>query len=197
MVFFWLHRAACRMLVPRPGIEPGPRAVKVPSPNHWTTKEFPYLTFFAIKFHEVRDIWPFYSMLCVPRQSLAHGWRTINMCEWMNEWSPLTHQNCEGFEMLSLPQFHGCWQRTRDMQVRDKGLCHSQHSREQSFMFASVSVAPQVPGRRHRAVLVDISGFGAWLRHPDFREPRSVIMGTNTPALSLPRGWHYLYHVRQ
>ena len=32
---------ACRMLVPLPGVEPGPLAVKVWSPNHWTTREFP------------------------------------------------------------------------------------------------------------------------------------------------------------
>ena len=40
-VFFWPLRAACGILVPQPGIEPGPLAVKVRSPNHWTTREFP------------------------------------------------------------------------------------------------------------------------------------------------------------
>ena len=39
--FFWSHCTACRILVPRPGIEPRPTAVKVLSPNHWTTREFP------------------------------------------------------------------------------------------------------------------------------------------------------------
>ena len=29
------------ILIPWPGIEPGPSAVKVPSPNHWTAREFP------------------------------------------------------------------------------------------------------------------------------------------------------------
>ena len=38
--FFW-PLMAWGMLVPRPGIESGPSAVKAPSPNHWTTKEFP------------------------------------------------------------------------------------------------------------------------------------------------------------
>ena len=28
-------------LVPRPGAKPRPTAVKAPSPNHWTTREFP------------------------------------------------------------------------------------------------------------------------------------------------------------
>ena len=30
-----------RIFVPQSGIEPRPLAVKVPSPNHWTTREFP------------------------------------------------------------------------------------------------------------------------------------------------------------
>ena len=32
---------ACGILVPGPGIESGPTAVKVPSLNHWTAREFP------------------------------------------------------------------------------------------------------------------------------------------------------------
>ena len=32
---------ACGILVPQPGIEPGPTAVKAPSPNHWTTRDLP------------------------------------------------------------------------------------------------------------------------------------------------------------
>ena len=32
---------ACGILVPLPGIEPRPSAVKAQSPNHWTTREFP------------------------------------------------------------------------------------------------------------------------------------------------------------
>ena len=38
-----------RILVPQPGIEPGPMAVKAPSPNHWTTKELSYQFFFNLK----------------------------------------------------------------------------------------------------------------------------------------------------
>ena len=33
--------AACGILVPRPGIEPGAPAVKALSPNRWTAREFP------------------------------------------------------------------------------------------------------------------------------------------------------------
>ena len=32
---------ACGILVPQPGPEPTPSAVKVQSPNLWTTREFP------------------------------------------------------------------------------------------------------------------------------------------------------------
>ena len=39
--FFFLCCAACVILVPRPGIEPVPSAVKARRPNHWTTREFP------------------------------------------------------------------------------------------------------------------------------------------------------------
>lgn len=68
------------------------------------------------------------------------------------------------------------------MQVRDKGLCRSQHSRQQGFMFALVSVA-----LKSQADDTEPSRWTSPGQHPDFREPRSVIMGTNTPALSLPR----------
>ena len=39
--FFWLSCSACEILVPWPGTELAPLAVKAPSPNHWTTREFP------------------------------------------------------------------------------------------------------------------------------------------------------------
>ena len=47
--FFWhlfIHlficgRAARGILVPRPGMEPGPPAVEARSPNHWTAREVP------------------------------------------------------------------------------------------------------------------------------------------------------------
>ena len=32
---------AYEILVPQPGIEPRPLAVRVLSPNHWTAREFP------------------------------------------------------------------------------------------------------------------------------------------------------------
>ena len=35
------QREACRILVPKPGIEPAPPAVKVQSPNHGTTRKAP------------------------------------------------------------------------------------------------------------------------------------------------------------
>ena len=39
--FFWLRHVAHGILVPRPGIEPVPPVLEVPSLNHWTTREVP------------------------------------------------------------------------------------------------------------------------------------------------------------
>ena len=50
---FWLCRAACRILVPPPGIEPGPLAVKVLHPNHWTAREFPN---FSIEYESIAQV---------------------------------------------------------------------------------------------------------------------------------------------
>ena len=41
--FFFFGRAACRILVPQPEIEPRPLAMKAWSPHHWTAREFPWL----------------------------------------------------------------------------------------------------------------------------------------------------------
>ena len=41
LFFFLPHCTACRILVPRPGIEPVPSAVEAWSLNHWTTREVP------------------------------------------------------------------------------------------------------------------------------------------------------------
>ena len=43
LFIFLPHHAACRILVPQPGIEPMPPAVEVGSPSHWTAREFPTL----------------------------------------------------------------------------------------------------------------------------------------------------------
>ena len=45
-LFSWPHQMACGILVPRPGVEPVPLAVKMLSPNHWTSSEFQVLHFF-------------------------------------------------------------------------------------------------------------------------------------------------------
>ena len=39
--FSFLGCLAFRILVPQPGIQPGPKAVKPPNPSHWTAREFP------------------------------------------------------------------------------------------------------------------------------------------------------------
>ena len=38
--FSWPRCMACGILVPPPGIKPGPSTVKVCCPNHWTAREF-------------------------------------------------------------------------------------------------------------------------------------------------------------
>ena len=38
--FFFFGLTACGILVPQPGTEPGPSAVKAQSPKHWTAREF-------------------------------------------------------------------------------------------------------------------------------------------------------------
>ena len=43
--FFWPSCLVCGILVPQPGIEPGPSAVKVQSPNNWSASEFLILDF--------------------------------------------------------------------------------------------------------------------------------------------------------
>ena len=44
-IFFWPCHVACRILLPRPGIEPLCRAVEAWSPNHWTTRNSHYAHF--------------------------------------------------------------------------------------------------------------------------------------------------------
>ena len=43
--FFWPHGTACRILVPQPGIESTPPAVRAQSPNLWATREVPSCLF--------------------------------------------------------------------------------------------------------------------------------------------------------
>ena len=39
VLFFWPHCMAFRVLVPGPGLEPAPWAVKAQGPNHWVARE--------------------------------------------------------------------------------------------------------------------------------------------------------------
>ena len=49
-LFFWLRLTACGILVPWPGIELRPPAVKAPRPNHWTARKLPHLGFLCPSF---------------------------------------------------------------------------------------------------------------------------------------------------
>ena len=57
LFFFWPRLAACGILVPRPGIEPGSTAVKAQSPNHWITREFPVGIYYRL-------LYKFYGHMC-------------------------------------------------------------------------------------------------------------------------------------
>ena len=52
-LFSHAARLASMILVPQAGIEPGPPAVEVWRPNHWTAREFSSLAAFFVKF-----LWP-------------------------------------------------------------------------------------------------------------------------------------------
>ena len=48
-----LHHKACGILAPPPETEPGPLAMNAPSPNCWTAREFPALSFYKHLFFEL------------------------------------------------------------------------------------------------------------------------------------------------
>ena len=61
LYFYWPHHAACRILVPSPGIKPRPLGVRAPSHNHRTTKEFPILcTLNVMKCFRAPLLWSFF-----------------------------------------------------------------------------------------------------------------------------------------
>ena len=66
--FFFLPLPVARgILVPRPGIDPGPLAVRARSPNHWTAREFPSASFYFFSLaHD--PSWPPQSHFCVAFQ---------------------------------------------------------------------------------------------------------------------------------
>lgn len=69
--FFWLHCKTCEILVPQPGIEPGP-AVRARNPNYWTAREVPWLrTFQALPLVVQGPLWGIQASSalphCVPR----------------------------------------------------------------------------------------------------------------------------------
>ena len=65
----YLYLASGGILVPQPGIEPGPSAVRAQSLNHWTTREFPNRCFFG--FWVFLPMWP--GLWEFPNQGLNQG----------------------------------------------------------------------------------------------------------------------------
>ena len=62
--FFWPRCTACEILVPQPGIKPGPPAVEAQSPNHWIAREFPKFDIFDLK-ETIKIILKNLTKLCV------------------------------------------------------------------------------------------------------------------------------------
>ena len=58
LLFFFLAVRLVGILVPRPGMEPGPPAVEARSPNHWTSREFPDLfVYISVYPHQTEDFY--------------------------------------------------------------------------------------------------------------------------------------------
>ena len=68
--FFWLHHAACGILVPPPGIEPVPPAVEAWSLNHWTAREVPGQGSFYVN--------------SFPNPTLSMGYRWVGWQSYLN-----------------------------------------------------------------------------------------------------------------
>ena len=69
---------ACGILVPQPGIEPRPSAVRVQSPNHWAAREFPDSIIFSGKNPTERSDLLSKEYVVCPRQSCSTGQKTQN-----------------------------------------------------------------------------------------------------------------------
>ena len=62
-LLFWPYYAACRNLVPWPGIQPKSPGVEAWSPNHWISREFPGIIFFkSLSSAPTRLLWPWNSL---------------------------------------------------------------------------------------------------------------------------------------
>ena len=103
-----------------------------------------------------------------------------------------------------LPQFHRCWQKTRESQIRNKGLYNSQRGRPHELhvpiiLPCTVSPSPhQVPQggmEEHRWVCTH-STFVSHLRNLVLRTPRSSKGAADRSTQPFSEG-HYLYYSGQ
>ena len=62
---FFFGQAACRILVPQPGIHPRPSAVKVQSLSHWIAREFQFGLFGKYSFWVAHEKGKVYLVLCI------------------------------------------------------------------------------------------------------------------------------------
>ena len=62
---FFFGQTACRILVPQPGIQPRPSAVKVQSLSHWIAREFQFGLFGKYSFWVAHEKGKVYLVLCI------------------------------------------------------------------------------------------------------------------------------------
>ena len=116
---FWVFlgpcRTACGILVPQPGVEPGPSAVKAQGTNYWTAREVP------------RNHSHVNSVLLFP----FHRWGTWVGKRWSNLFKPQLELEFQP-EPMSLPPYQNCrtwwW-------PGDNKLCKRERSQGQCLRF--------------------------------------------------------------
>ena len=103
--FFGPRHVPCGILVPQPGIEPGPSAVKVQSPNHWAAREVLSNAILLTFLLRLFQLWPLGALLvgsCVP---LTYPYCFV----FLSTFLLLTLQNAQGSSCIfRLPALASC-----------------------------------------------------------------------------------------
>ena len=82
MFLFWLCCMACGILIPQPGRESRLLAVRAPSPNYWTTREFPkclQLRKKKVTYQILCEIYFIKNYLCVSQLYFCN-WSRVDLC---------------------------------------------------------------------------------------------------------------------
>ena len=192
--FFWARRATCGILIPRPGIEPGPLAMKEWSLNHWTAREFPGKSFYRQNMGGgLQGVSPSSDCLVVRWQGGVPGVSIISLC-FQPVWSPRIHPQPE-VTILPLGAGLSSCRRTLEMCIRShrrsQARAPSLHS---SFFLPSLTplvgnclnlpFGTQGTSRRRKPFSYKQEmGDTAGLLH--LGKPHRVLLGFNPPFLIL------------